>query len=292
MRRSAIVWSLVQAGIGVGIVVLLAFGGARLAERGLELTVAYVALVIALQTYVLAHLLKTGMVLVGSASTSAVTGFSGTLCDSMNRLTEVVGHTSEISQLEGSLDGEQREHASRRVKALVRQLRSISEGIIPLHREEYYDSIIAEMDRMDSGGEVWAINYIDESRWRDEEGTGDPRQRRYLTANGEALTRGANIHRVFILTAPADGEEDLAAIRSQEQMGVRAKFFRRQETIGKDMKRDVVIFRTGDNCIAYEDFCDPGDPNRVLHGVKYVAREDVEEIEALCRKAFSMAHSV
>ncbi len=291
MRATPILWSLSQAAVGVGLVVLLAVGPPAAKDAALELTVAYVALVIALQTFVLAHLLTRGEVSIASLTTTAVERFSSTLRRSIDRLADTVSHTSEIAEVEGKLSGELWECATRKVNMLVRQLREISKGAIPLTRAEYYDNIIAEMDGMGDGCEALAINYIDESRWGVRV-TGDPHQARYLKANVEAIRRGATIRRVFILTRRMSGERNVEAVRSQKEIGVNAKFIRDHEMLEQDLKRDVVLFRHTDRSVAYEDFCDPVDPNRVLRGTKYVSKDEIARIENLCRKALDMAQDI
>lgn len=86
-------------------------------------------------------------------------------------------------------------------RPFLHDLMSSQIGQIPLTPAQYYQRILAEMGRAESGWEVFAVSTLTSMLWRE-----DLDQTRYEARNFAAVQRGAAIRRVFVVGEGADAD--------------------------------------------------------------------------------------
>ncbi len=171
----------------------------------------------------------------------------------------------EISDILASIGGENYKLAYDKLENFVQELRQIKNGHLPLSEWDYYARIIDRMNSMPSGANVYATSSIDERRWSD-----DPRQLNYMSANNEAVSRGVEIHRIFIIEknkinnpAYIEALQEIDRQMSNKMLDVKAVW--REQLPNIDfLYQDWVLFDDHDPEV-FRAFGDSIDKTRVSH---------------------------
>ena len=119
------------------------------------------------------------------------------LSQNLDVICSCLEHLSELSSVESKIDKDLWKYSQIRIEKLIRDLNEMVKGKVKLSKSEYYDEICESIDEMLSGDEIFAINFIDETRWSYETEVADPYQKMYWEANKRALHRGVSINRIF-----------------------------------------------------------------------------------------------
>lgn len=292
MKTYVGVWTIIQATVGLGLVLMMCVGPSAFRQAQVEVTTAYLAFVLAFQTFFLGRALGIGHDRIAVSTAATADRHASALQSAISALAADLALVSNVTRLQSSLTGELRLYADELLQRLERDLKMVADGILPLTKFDYFRAIIAEMDTMSCGDEVYAVNCIDESRFGVGHERGDPYEIRYMKANELAVTRGVTIHRVFILRGTLPLDKQRQALSEQLRMGVDVRAFWDHTSVEKKIQRDLVLFRRMGEHVAYEDYPDEGDPNRIARGCRYLNGTHVQAIETLCQHAYDLAESL
>jgi len=285
--ESPLFWALLEALSGLILAFFLALVPWISINGAIGIVVAYFAFIISANTMVFSHLRKTNEEeFVNRIEEKTIQRYQD-ICSSLE-------HLDEISSAESKIDKGLQEYAQSRIKKLIKDLNIMIEGKVSLSTSEYYDEICESMDEMLPGDEVFAISCIDEARWSDENNVPDQRQIRYWEKNKKALHQDVIIRRIFILTNHRTSEDKKNILQKQIDNDVKVYSAKDPKQLNDKFKRDLVIFHGKNKLIAYEDFTDIQDVNRVTHGMKFFDENEImrfiklwkllkEDSERLCK---------
>ncbi|HEY3665259.1 MAG TPA: TIR domain-containing protein [Polyangiaceae bacterium] len=131
------------------------------------------------------------------------------------------------------------------VRPFVHNLAATRIGTIPLTPAQYYQRVLTEMSQADATSEVLAVSTLSSELW-----SHDADQMRYAMRNFEAVDRGAQIRRLFVL--PERQMLSFAdAIRRQEEAGISAKVGSTSLLANAPDLEDFVLFETAEGTRAY-----------------------------------------
>lgn len=282
--RSPLFWAILEAVSGLIVALFLALLPGISISGALGIVVAFFAFIIAINTMVFSHLRRTHEEeFVHRVEERAFQRYQE-LSQNLDVICSCLEHLSELSSVESKIDKDLWEYSQIRIEKLIRDLNEMVKGKVKLSKSEYYDEICESIDEMLSGDVIFAINFIDETRWSYETEVADPYQKMYWEANKRALHRGVSINRIFILTSKLTREETITILQEQINQGVKVYAVWNHKQLDDMFKRDLVIFQSKKRCVAYEDFSDPIDMNRVISGIKYVYEDEILKLIQLWKK--------
>ena len=172
------------------------------------------------------------------------------------------GHIGAILE---ALTGKNFEHANSIVDDALQKLQKIPHGIIPLDENTYFVELLSAMRNASGNCKIFAVNTINMARWAE-----DPRQKTYFRANIEAVRRGIEVHRIFVVDksemTSSKREVICSAINEQRTNGIKVGLVWAEDIrANKDLHDDFVLFDLTQPALFLDEF-DPHDTTRVLRG--------------------------
>ena len=277
--ESPLFWAILETFSGLIVASFLALIPSISINGAIGIVVAYFAFIIAINTMVFSHLRKTHEEEFIHRVEERTFKRHQKLSQDLDIICSCLEHFSELSSAESKVDKNLRKYAQNRIEDLLKDMNEMGEGKVRLSKSEYYDEICDIMDKMEEGDEVFAINYIDETRW-----DADSDQKRYWEANKRASHRGVIINRIFILTSNLTREKKRGILENQSEEGVKVYANWDHNKLGVKYKRDLVIFQGKNRREVYEDFNDPTDINLVTSGLKFIYEDDFLELIKLWKE--------
>ena len=184
---------------------------------------------------------------------------------------------NQLAFILSELDGIPYQYASQEVSNTLSKIRSIQDGEIPLNSTTYFHLIIHCMNEAPSGSMIYAVNSIDELRWRN-----DPREKTYLRANHKARQRGVKINRVFILdkelVCSDSTKERLNIIKEQvEADNIQTYIVWKTDLNGQEHCVEDWVYFEKPNQQLFVDFADPIDTTRVAKALLIIDQDKYQQ---------------
>jgi prolyl-tRNA editing enzyme YbaK/EbsC (Cys-tRNA(Pro) deacylase) len=165
---------------------------------------------------------------------------SPAVTDSLRELSETM--LSLIAEIPGSW---RLEVESLLVRPFVDDLAATRIGTVHLTSAQYYHRVLTEMSRADSTTRILAVSTLSSDLWRH-----DADQTQYAVRNFDAVKRGAQIKRLFVL--PETQALSFAdEIRRQEDAGISARVGSTSLLAHAPDLEDFVVFETTEGARAY-----------------------------------------
>jgi len=183
--------------------------------------------------------------------------------------------TGQIASILESLRGRDFDHASVILDSAIERLTLIPKGILRLDPSIYFTELIETMNKETKGAHVLAVNSISLSRWND-----DPREKHYFQANLDAIRRGVNVHRIFLLDKSKmkgpEADQLKRIIVQQRDAEILVEIVWYEDILhDRELHDDFVLF--DESNVVFVDEYDRIDPTRVLRGDRICNPEELSK---------------
>jgi hypothetical protein len=193
----------------------------------------------------------------------------------------VESRTNEISSILETLGGPNLDYAFEVVDGALDKLRPVPQGVMRLEPSTYYRRLADMLRSTKRGCHVSAVSSVSIDRWEK-----DPRQINYLQENLEAVKRGVEIRRVFLIDRPGESgaySEHVRQIISRQREAKIKCYIVWRDSIrhSPELYEDFVLFDEAK--IVFRDEHEKVDPTRVSVGFMITNEQRVQQYRDVFR---------